>query len=89
MDAYRYGVCLFNTKKDKTSCIEALEASKTLKEIPYDVYYYLAKSNQMSYRFSTALNYYKTYKTLCKPEDLTRLNIEQEMTYCTSGIKTR
>lgn len=87
LDYYRYGVCLFNTKKDKTNCITALESSTTLKTIPIQVYYYLAKSNHMSYRFSTAINFYNKYKALCKPEDIKSLKIEQELTYCYNGIK--
>jgi hypothetical protein len=87
MDYYRYGLCLFNTKKDKTNCIIALESSTTLKTIPIDVYYYLAKANHMSYRFSTAINYYNKYKALCKPEDIKSLKIEKEITYCYNGIK--
>jgi hypothetical protein len=87
MDSYRYGICLFNTKKDKTNCITALESSTALKTIPINVYYYLAKSNHMSYRFSTAINYYNQYKVLCKPEDIKNLKIEQEITYCYNGIK--
>lgn len=87
MDAYRYGLCLFHTKKDKTNCINALESASALKPIPIEIYYYLAKSNHMSYRFSTAINYYKKYKSLCKPEDIKSLKIDQEIIYCQNGIK--
>ena len=89
LDSYNYGICLFNTKKDKTKCIIAFEdasESKTV-PIPIDVYYYLAKSNQMSYRFSSAINYYKKFMTLCKPDEIKKLNIEQELMYCRNGIK--
>lgn len=87
LDAYRYGVCLFHTKKDKTNCITALESCVTIKDIPIEIYYYLAKANHMSYRFSTAINYYKKYISVCKPEDVKSLKIEQEITYCYNGIK--
>ena len=87
MDYYRYGMCLFNTKKDKTTCITALENSLTLKTIPIDVYYYLAKSNRMSYRFSTAINYYKKFTAISNEQEVKSLNIEQEIRYCQSGIK--
>lgn len=87
MDAYRYGVSLFYTKKDKTDCISALEASEQEKNIPIEIYYYLAKANQVSYRFSTAINYYKKYMAVCKPEDITAWKIEQELQYCKNGIQ--
>jgi hypothetical protein len=41
-----------------------------MKTVPIEVYYYLAKANQQSYRFSTAINYYKKYMAVCKPEDI-------------------
>lgn len=87
MDAYRYGVCLFNTKKDKTNCILALESCVNDKTVPIDVYYFLAKANHASYRFNTAINYYKKYMAVCKPEDIKSLKIEEEIVHCRSGIK--
>lgn len=87
IDEYRYGVSLFKTKKDKTQCIIALESCLGMKTVPVEVYYYLAKANQQSYRFSTAINYYKKYMALCKPEDIKSLKIEKEITYCQNGIK--
>lgn len=87
IDEYRYGVSLFKTKKDKTQCIIALESCLGMKTVPVEVYYYLAKANQQSYRFSTAINYYKKYMAICKPEDVKSLKIEKEITYCQNGIK--
>ena len=87
MDAYRYGVCLFNTKKDKTNCILAFESCVNDKTVPIDVYYFLAKANHASYRFNTAINYYNKYMAVCKPEDIKSLKIEQEIVHCRSGIK--
>ncbi len=87
IDQYRYGVSLFKTKKDKTNCIIALEACLGMKDVPVEIFYYLAKANQQSYRFSTAINYYKKYMVLCKPEDIKSLKIEQEIKYCQNGIR--
>jgi tetratricopeptide (TPR) repeat protein len=87
MDAYRYGVCLFKTKKDKTNCITALESCVNEKTVPIDIYYYLAKANHMSYRFSTAINYYNKYKAVCPPADIQSLKLEQELAHCRDGIK--
>jgi hypothetical protein len=87
IDQYRYGVCLFKTKKDKTNCITALEACLGMKTVPIEVFYFLAKANQQSYRFSTAINYYKKYMAVCTPQDIKVLNLEQEIKYCQHGIK--
>ncbi|MCC6181677.1 MAG: PD40 domain-containing protein [Bacteroidia bacterium] len=87
IDTYRYGVCLFNTKKDKSECINLFSLCEDDKNIPIEVYYYLAKANQLSYRFSTAINYYKKYMAVCKPEDVKAWKLEQEMVYCQNGMK--
>jgi hypothetical protein len=58
-----------------------------MKTMPIEVFYYLAKANQQSYRFSTAINYYKKYMAVCTPHDVKVLNLEQEIKYCQHGIK--
>ena len=87
VDCYKYGMCLYLTVKDKSECITKLESSLAIKTIPYMVYYYLAKSNYMSYRFSTAINYYRKFMALGKPDEIKSLEIEKEIAHCYSGIK--
>lgn len=86
-DSYNFGICLYNTKKDKTDCITALENAATVKTTPHDVYYYLAKANHMSYRFATAILHYKKFTAGCLPEEAKKLEIDKEINYCKSGIK--
>ncbi len=86
-ESYQFGVCLFHSKKDKTNCIKALEIASQDKDIPIDVFYYLAKANHMSYRFNTAINYYKKFASLSKPAEAQKLNIDKEIEYCVNGIK--
>lgn len=86
MDYYRYALCLYHTKKDKTTCIKNLELATQTKTIPIDAYYYLAKSGQMSYRFSSAINNYNIYKTLATPEEIKFHNINEEIIHCQHGI---
>lgn len=87
MDAFRYGVSLFYTKKDKSDCINYLTLCENEKNVPVEIYYYLAKANQVSYRFNTAINYYKKYMAVCKPEDIKAWKLEQELVYCQNGMK--
>ena len=86
-DAYNYGISLYHAKKDKIVCITMLELASTAKNTPVDVYYYLGRANYYNYRFSTAIKWYKKFTSVCKPADITKLNIEKEMEYCTTGLK--
>jgi hypothetical protein len=86
-DAYNYGISLYHTRKDKSTCIAMLELASVSKNTSIDVFYYLAKANYMNYRFSTAIKWYKKYMLVCKPADIKKLNIEKEIEYCTNSIK--
>ncbi len=86
-DLYNYGVCLFNAKKDKSTCIKALEIAATSKETPIIVYYYLAKANYLSYKFSQAIKLYTKFKSLAKPAETEKLEIDKEINYCNNCIK--
>lgn len=89
IDSYYYGLCLFNSKTDKTQCITALQRATESKAIPVpsNVYYYLARANFLSSRFSTAINNYKKFISISKPEEVKKLNIEEDIKHCNDGIK--
>ena len=87
VDAYNYGISLYHTKKDKSTCISMLEVASVSKNTSVDVFYYLARANYMNYRFSTAIKWYRKYMLLGKPADIKKLNIEKEMEYCSNSIK--
>jgi tetratricopeptide (TPR) repeat protein len=86
-DLYSYGLCLYHSKKDKTDCIRVLELAAPAKSQPADVFYYLAKACQMSYKFSAAIGYFKKFATVCKPAEIQKLSIDKEIEYCTNGIR--
>lgn len=87
LSLYNYGLCLFNTKKDKSICIKTFEIAITNKLTPAASYYYLAKSNYLCYKFTDAIKYYNKYKTLAKPEDVVKLGVDKEIEYCNNCIK--
>jgi hypothetical protein len=86
-DLYSYGLCLYYSKKDKADCIRLLESAAPAKNQPADLFYFLAKACQMSYKFSAAIGYFKKFATLCKPAEIQKLSIDKEIEYCTNGIK--
>ena len=86
-NSYYYGISLYHSKKDKATCIRLLEVAATGKNTPVDVFYYLGKANNMSYKFTSAITWYKKFETVCKPADIEKLNIAKEIDYCNNGIK--
>ncbi len=86
VSSYYYGMCLYNSKKDKNPCINALEVASTGK-VPPNVFYYLGKANHESYRFVEAIKAYSKFKGAAKPEDVEKLEIDKEIAYCNSGIR--
>lgn len=86
-DSYFLGMSLYYSKKDKVPAIGHLEKASAGKTVSTEVFYYLAKCNQLSYRFSEAIKHYKKFATVAKPADVQKLNIDKEIEYCTNGIK--
>jgi hypothetical protein len=87
MHSYSYGVCLFNSKKDKAHCAQLLERASVAKNVPVDVFYYLAQADHLNYKFSAAIQAYQKYLTLAKPDDGRKKEIETAILHCTNGIK--
>jgi hypothetical protein len=86
-NAYNHGLSLYYSKKDKSSCIKALEYASNNKSVPIDVFYFLGKANHLSYRFADAIKSYNKFTSVCKPAEAIKLNINKEIEYCDNGIK--
>ena len=80
-------MCLYNTKKDKSTCLKTLELASAIKTTPTNVFYYLGKANYLSYKFSDAIKAYTKFKLIAKPEDVIKYNIDKEIEYCNNCIK--
>ena len=87
INSYYYGMCIFNSKKDKSACIQPFERASIGKNVPEDVFYYLGKSNHLSYKFSSAILAYKKFISVAKPAEVKKLEIEKEIQHCESGLK--
>ncbi|MBA3705087.1 MAG: PD40 domain-containing protein [Bacteroidetes bacterium] len=55
--------------------------------MPYDIYYYLGKSNHACYRFQRAIIAYENFKSAAKPSESEKLNIDHEISLCINGKK--
>ncbi|MDX2174050.1 MAG: hypothetical protein SFY56_13185 [Bacteroidota bacterium] len=87
LSLYNYGLCLYNTKKDKTDALKTFEIASANKATPHEVFYYLGKSNYLSYKFTEAIKAYTKFKGLAKPEEIVKFNIDKEIEYCNNCIK--
>ncbi|HXC07132.1 MAG TPA: hypothetical protein VNZ86_20370, partial [Bacteroidia bacterium] len=87
ISSYYLGMSLYFTAKDKTDCLDDLEFASTSKDVPADVFYYLARANQCCYRFSRAIKAFEKYKLHASAPDLANYEIDKEMEYCRNGIK--
>lgn len=87
MSSYYYGMCLYHSKKDKSECVAPLAKASASKDVPVDVFYYLGMAGHLSYKFTTAIEAYKKFMTLAKPNEVKKLEIEKEIEYCNNGLK--
>lgn len=83
---YKYGVSLYNTKRDKTDCIKELEIATKSKEVPTNVFYYLAKGYQENYQFTNAIQLFKKYQTI-DANDSQLKQIDKEIEICNNSIE--
>jgi hypothetical protein len=87
LSSYYLGMSLYFSGKDKTDCLEDLEFAATSKTVRPDVFYYLGKANQFSYRFSRAIKAFEKYKLRATPEEIIKMEIDKELDYCRNGIR--
>lgn len=72
---YYYGVCLVKLDVNKPKAISSLQIASKIKEVPYDVYFYLGKACHLSYLFNDALCAFEEYKKHAKPNELLSNNV--------------
>jgi len=87
ISSYYLGLGLYYSSRDKSDCLEDLEFASTSKTVPADVFYFLGKANQLSYRFSRAIKSFEKFKLLARPADLSRYDVDKEIQFCRNGIR--
>ncbi len=87
ISSYYLGMGLYLTSHDKTDCLSDLEFASTSKAVPPDVYYYLGRANQFSYRFSRAIKAFEKFKLHAPSHDIEKLEVDKQIEYCRNGIK--
>lgn len=84
---YYYGVSLVKLNKSRVKAIHSLQIASGYKDVPYDVFLYLANSCRLSYLFSEALAAFNEYKSKAKPAEITSNNVLQLVKNCESGLE--
>ncbi len=82
---YYYGICLLKATRNKAKAISCLEMSAHFKEVPRDVFLYLAKAYHLSYMFRDGMRSLEEYKKTTKPADLTNPELAQLYNNLKSG----
>lgn len=83
---YKYGISLYYTKRDKTECIKELEIAIKSKELPNNIYYFLAKAYQENYQFTNAIQLFKKYQ-ITEANDAQLKHVDKEIENCTNAIE--
>ena len=84
---YRKGVSLYHTEQNKLKALPYLtEASKST-EVPYDVFYYQARSYHLWSDFDKAQKAYLNFKRKADPKEVIELNIIRLIENCINGKK--
>lgn len=84
---YRKGVALFHTEQNKLRALPYLtEASKSA-DVPYDVFYYQARSYHLWADFDKAQKAYLAFKRKADPKEVIDLNIIRLTENCINGKK--
>ena len=84
---YYYGVSLYQAHQDKTFCIPVLSALQKEKNIPEDLFLFLARASYYSYRFKTAIAFYNKFIGIGNPDAELKKTLEKEMECCKNSIR--
>lgn len=82
---YKYGACLIYTDQDKTKALKYLQYSVKSPSIDPLAHYFLGKAYQLSFRFTSAINEFETFKILSSDKEIQKYNISQEIRSCANG----
>jgi hypothetical protein len=85
LTSYYFGKCVVILNKNKLPAINHLELAVTSSKVPHDALFYLGKAYQNSYRFSSAIKAFETFKSLAKSSESESLNIDNEIQLCING----
>jgi hypothetical protein len=85
--SYYYGKSLFNVSREYENTLALLENAAKDKNIPYDVFYMLGKTNHYAYRFQRAVNAYEKYKQYATEKEIEIKDIANEINVAKFGKK--
>lgn len=84
---YRYGVCLLEAAKDKSSSITYLDNAKKLGCIEDDLEFYLGRSLMYNSKYSDAVNSFKTFKEKAGEGKSIRYEIDLLISNCNNALE--
>ena len=85
--SFNYGKALFKVSRDYETTLQYLELSALDRQVPYEVFYMLGKTNHYAYRFERAIKSYEKYKLYATEKQLKNKVIHKEIDLARSGKK--
>ena len=85
--SYYYGKALFNVSREYEKTLKQLENAAKDKNIPYDVFYMLGKTNHFAYRFQRSVQAYEKYKLHATEKEVETKDIANEINLAKFGKK--
>lgn len=84
---YRKGVALYHTEQNKLKALPFLNVAVVSTGVPYDVFYYQARSYHLWSDFDKAQQAYLSFKRKADPKEVVELNIIRLIENCINGKK--
>ena len=78
---------MYQAHQDKTFCIPVLSALQKEKNIPEDLFLFLARASYYSYRFKTAIAFYNKFIGIGNPDAELKRTLEKELECCKNSIR--
>lgn len=85
LNNYKKGVCVYHLEENKLKALFYLLKAEKAPNVPYDVFYYLGMTYHSWSDFAKAEQAFITYKAKAKPTEITSLNIDRYIEYCSNG----
>lgn len=82
---YRLGVCMLFSGGDKEKPVPYLELASRSKDVDKEVFFYLAKTYHLNYRFDNAIATYNTFKKVASKSQLQKFEVDRQIAMCNNG----
>ncbi|MBI4947669.1 MAG: PD40 domain-containing protein [Bacteroidetes bacterium] len=86
---YKFGTCLLFAGNDKGKAIPYIEfaANRQKQGVDKEVFFFLAKTYHLNYRFSDAIRIYTRYKGMASSKMVEKFDVDRQIEMCQNGMR--